>query len=224
MSAAPGRSHSSLRDEGLRASDLPFSPAAERNQQPILEVLRRVLPPQGLALEIAAGTGQHAVHFAASLPAWNWQPTDQDPAMLPVIAARAREAGLSNVRAPLRLDVLSPPWPGDGSAFDTPFDAIFCANMLHISPWATCTALMRGAARYLGPHGMLITYGPYLEDDVPTSEGNLRFDESLRGTHPDWGIRRLGAVAEQAALVGMGLRARHAMPANNLLLIWSRAD
>lgn len=223
MSAVPGQSPASPQGEGLRALDLPFSPAAERNQQPILEVLRHVLPIQGLALEIAAGTGQHAVHFAASLSAWNWQPTDQDPAMLPVIAARAREAGLSNVRAPRRLDVLSATWPSDGLAFDSSFDAIFCANMLHISPWATCPALMRGAARHLSPHGMLITYGPYLEDDVPTSEGNLRFDESLRGTHPDWGIRRLEAVAEQAAQVGLVLNARHAMPANNLLLVWTRA-
>jgi len=215
MSTSPG--------EDMRASDLPFSPAAERNQQPILEVLRRMLPTQGLALEIAAGTGQHAVHFAAGLPAWTWQPTDQDPAMLPVIAARARAAGLSHVLSPLRLDVMTATWPSDGPEFITPFDAIFCANMLHISPWATCAALMRGAARHLSSDGMLITYGPYLEDDVPTSEGNLRFDESLRGTHPDWGIRRLAAVTEQAALVGLGLKARHAMPANNLLLVWSRA-
>jgi len=224
MSAAPGPSQVNSQGEGLRASDLPFSPAAERNQQPILAVLRHVLPSQGVALEIAAGTGQHAVYFAANLPTWNWQPTDQDPAMLPVIAARAREAGLNNVRCPLRLDVLSATWPSDGPAFDTPFDAIFCANMLHISPWATCPALMRGAARHLSPHGVLITYGPYLEDEVPTSEGNLRFDESLRATHPGWGIRRLEAVTEQATLAGLALTSRHAMPANNLLLVWTRAD
>jgi len=216
MSASP--------DRDMRVSDLPFSPAAERNQQPILEVLSQVLPTQGVALEIAAGTGQHAVHFAQGLPHWAWQPTDQDPAMLPVIAARVHRAGLNNVRSPLRIDVLSATWPSDGPAFDQPFDAIFCANMLHISPWATCAALMQGAARHLSTHGMLITYGPYLEDHVPTSEGNLRFDESLRATHPDWGIRRLGAVAEQAALVGLELKARHAMPANNLLLVWSRPD
>lgn len=215
MSTAPGKD--------MRASDLPFSPAAERNQQPILEMLRLVLPNQGVALEIAAGTGQHAVHFAGGLPAWTWQPTDQDPAMLPVIAARARAAGLDNVRPPLRLDAVSATWPSDGPAFDMPFDTIYCANMLHISPWATCAALMRGATRHLSPGGMLITYGPYLEDDVPTSDGNLRFDESLRATHPEWGIRRLKTVAEQAALVGLELKARHAMPANNLLLVWSRA-
>lgn len=208
---------------GARINDLPFSPAAERNQQPILEVLRVVLPSQGTALEIAAGTGQHAVHFAAGLPAWSWQPTDQEPAMLPVIDARVRDAGLGNVRAAQRLDVLSPTWPSEGPGFDAAFDAVFCANMLHISPWATCAALMQGASRHLGPEGVLITYGPYLEDHVPTSEGNLRFNESLRATHPEWGIRRLEAVAEQAAVVGLQLKARHAMPANNLLLVWSRA-
>lgn len=210
--------------DGARTSELPFSPAAERNQQPILEVLRVVLPSQGRALEIAAGTGQHAVHFAAGLPAWSWQPTDQEPTMLPVIDARVREAGLGNVRAARRLDVLLPTWPSEGPVFDAPFDAIFCANMLHISPWATCAALMQGASRHLGPEGVLITYGPYLEDHVPTSEGNLRFNESLRATHPEWGIRRLEAVAEQAAFVGLQLKARHAMPANNLLLVWSHTD
>jgi SAM-dependent methyltransferase len=203
-------------------NDLPFSPAAERNRQPILEKLRELLPQQGTALEIAAGTGQHAAHFAAGLPGWTWQPTDHDAAMLPAIAARTCGAGLSNVREPLRLDVLLPVWPADGRGFDAPFDAIFCANMLHISPWATCAALMQGAARHLKPSGMFITYGPYLEDGVVTSEGNLRFDESLRSTQPDWGLRHLRQVAEQAALAGLALRSRHAMPANNLLLVWAR--
>ena len=203
-------------------NDLPFSPAAERNRQPILEKLLELLPPKGTALEIAAGTGQHAAHFAASLPGWTWQPTDHDAAMLPAIAARISEVGLGNVCKPLRLDVLLPDWPAEGRGFDTPFDAIFCANMLHISPWATCAALMQGAARHLKPAGMLITYGPYFEDGVVTSEGNLRFDESLRSTHPDWGLRHLKQVAEQAALAGLSLRSRHAMPANNLLLVWSR--
>lgn len=206
----------------MTLSELPFSPAAERNRQPILDALRRVLPEQGNALEIASGTGQHAVHFAAGLPQWTWQPTDHDPGMLPVIAARSAEAGLGNVRPPLALDVLSPEWPTEGPAFAVPFDAIFCANMLHIAPWATCAALMQGAARHLGPRGVLVTYGPYLENGVPTSEGNLRFDASLRATHPEWGLRRLDQVAAQAALAGLTLRARHPMPANNLLLVWRR--
>ena len=201
-----------------------FSESAERNKHPILEKLHPLLVTRKSVLEIGSGTGQHAVHFAAGLPAWSWQPTDQDPTMLPVIDARVREAGLGNVRAAQRLDVLSPTWPSEGPGFDAPFDAVFCANMLHISPWATCAALMQGASRHLGSEGVMITYGPYLEDHVPTSEGNLRFNESLRATHPDWGIRRLEAVAEQAALLGLQLKARHAMPANNLLLVWSHTD
>jgi SAM-dependent methyltransferase len=203
-------------------NDLPFSPAAERNRQPILDKLLELLPLQGTALEIAAGTGQHAVHFAACLPGWTWQPTDHDAAMLPAIAARIAEAGLARVREPLRLDVLLPGWPAEGGSFDAPFDAIFCANMLHISPWATCAGLMQGAARHLKPEGVLITYGPYLEEGVATSEGNLRFDESLRSTQPDWGLRHVSQVAEEAALAGLSLRSRHAMPANNLLLVWAR--
>jgi SAM-dependent methyltransferase len=203
-------------------TDLPFSPAAERNRQPILDALRELLPPQGLALEIAAGTGQHAVHFAAGLPGWAWQPTDHDAAMLPAIAARIREAGVVNVREPVRLDVLLPDWPAEASGFDAPFDAIYCANMLHISPWATCAALMQGASRHLKPDGVLITYGPYLEEGVIPSEGNVRFDQSLRSTHPEWGLRQVHLVAEQAALAGLALRSRHALPANNLLLVWAR--
>ncbi len=205
---------------------LPFSPAAERNQQPILDVLRQVLPAQGAALEIASGTGQHAVWFAAGLPGWTWQPTDFDALALPAIAARAAAAGLTRVQPPLRLDVLAPRWPADGPAFDDApprfFDAVFCANMLHIAPWATCAALMRGAARHLAPDGVLITYGPYLEDGVPTSPGNLDFDASLRARDPGWGLRRLADVAQEAQAAGLVLRERHGMPANNLLLVWAR--
>ena len=198
---------------------LPFSPAAERNKQPILDVLRRVLPTQGLALEIAAGTGQHAAWFAAGLPGWTWQPTDFDTDALPAIAARAAEpAGSGLVCAPLRLDVMASEWPFEAAAFD----AIYCANMLHISPWATCAALMNGAARHLTADGVLITYGPYLEDGVPTSPGNLAFDASLRSQNADWGIRRREDVEQVAQRAGLRLRERHAMPANNLLLVWGR--
>jgi len=196
-----------------------FSPAADRNKQPILDVLLKVLPAQGKALEIASGTGQHVAWFAASLPQWTWQPTDAMPAALDSIAAWVAEQGLLNVRPALALDVMASEWlPGDAK-----FDLIYCANMLHISPWATCAALMQGAARHLTPGGVLVTYGPYLEDDVPTSEGNLSFDQSLRAQDPSWGIRRREDVEQQAARAGLRLRARHAMPANNLLLVWARA-
>jgi SAM-dependent methyltransferase len=193
-----------------------FSPAADRNKQPILELLRQLLPTQGSALEIASGTGQHVAWFAASLPHWTWQPSDAQPGGLDSIAAHVAQLGLNNVRAPLRLDVMDAQWLPD----DARFNAIYCANMLHISPWATCAALMRGSARHLAPGGVLITYGPYLEGGVPPSAGNVAFDQSLRAQDPAWGIRRLEDVEQEAAGAGLHLSARYAMPANNLLLVW----
>ena len=196
-----------------------FSPAADRNKQPILAVLRDVLPDAGSALEIASGTGQHVAWFAAGLPRWTWQPTDVQPAALDSISARVAQHGLLNVRSPLQLDVMAARWLPD----DAQFDAIVCANMLHIAPWATCAALMQGSARHLAAGGALITYGPYLEDGVPTSEGNLAFDQSLRAQDAAWGLRRREDVEREAAKVGLQLAARHVMPANNLLLAWTQA-
>jgi hypothetical protein len=201
--------------------NFPFSPAADRNKQAILNVLRPVLPATGHALEIASGTGQHVAFFAAALPGWTWQPTDADAGALPLLAAYLQEEKQVNVLEPLWLDVLAAQWPARGAAFTEPFDAIYVANMLHIAPWATCAALMQGSARHLARGGVLITYGPYLEVDVPTSPRNLAFDDSLRARDPAWGIRRLEDVAEQARRAGLRLRERHAMPANNLLLVWS---
>lgn len=203
-------------------SELPHSPAADRNKEPILERLRHVLGARGIALEIASGTGQHAAWFAAALPEWTWQPTDADAAMLPAIAQRMAQAGLANVRPPLQLDVTASPWPSPSAPFTERFDAIYCANMLHIAPWSTCPALMQGAARHLAPDGLLVTYGPYLEDAVPTAASNLAFDQSLRARDPSWGLRRLEDVAAQAQAAGLALRQRHAMPANNLLLVFGR--
>jgi hypothetical protein len=200
----------------------PISSAADRNKQPILDVLRQVLPARGTALEIASGTGQHVTWFAAGMPDWNWQPTDEAVTALPAIAAAIAQAGLLNVRPPLRLDVLAPQWPTQGPPFAQAFDAVFCANMLHISPWPTCAALMRGAARHLAAQGVLVTYGPYFEEDVATAPGNLSFHQSLRLRNAAWGIRRLNDVAQEAALAGLRLAARQAMPANNLLLVWER--
>ncbi|MEO7160475.1 MAG: DUF938 domain-containing protein [Polaromonas sp.] len=195
-----------------------FSPAAERNQQPILDLLCQVLPERGHALEIASGTGQHVTWFAGGLPHWTWQPTDAQPDALPGIAGRVAQQGLRNVRPPLLLDVMAPRWLPD----DARFDLVFCANMLHIAPWPTCAALMRGSARHLTPAGVLVTYGPYLEDGVPTSAGNLAFDQSLRAQNPAWGLRRREDVELEAARAGLQLSVRHAMPANNLLLVWTR--
>lgn len=197
------------------------SPAADRNKAPILEQLRRLLPASGLALEVASGSGQHVAHFAAALAGWRWQPTDGDARSPASIEAWCD--GLPNVRPALRLDVFD-----DASvaalavALREPVDALYCANMLHISPWATCAALMQLAARHLAPQGLLVLYGPYLEADVPTSPGNLAFDADLRARDPAWGIRPLADVLAQAASVGLHLRERVAMPANNLLLVLAR--
>lgn len=201
----------------MTANILRLSPAAERNKGPILEVLRRILPAHSRVLEIAAGTGQHAAWFAAAMPGWRWQPTDFQADALPAIRAWVAETGADNVLPPVQLDVLAPNWPVDSA-----LDAIYCANMLHIAPWATCGALMQGAARHLAPRGLLITYGPYLEDGVPTSPGNLAFDDSLRRENAAWGIRRCEDVEQEARRAGLVLRERHAMPANNLLLVWAR--
>lgn len=201
-----------------------LSPAAERNKQDILAQLQRILPARGEALEIASGTGQHVACFAAALPGWTWQPSDVDSDAFSSITANTRGAGLANVHAPLPVDVLAPAWWQAGSPplGDALFDAIYCANMLHISPWATCAALMQGAALRLAAGGQLITYGPYLEDDVPTAAGNLSFDHSLRSSNPAWGIRRREDVQATAQEHGLALLARHAMPANNLLLVFGR--
>ena len=195
-----------------------YSPAADRNKQVILDMLMKVLPERGNALEIASGTGQHVAWFAQGLPGWDWQPSDAQTGGFASINAWATEQAVRNVLAPLQLDVMTESWlPAERR-----FDLIYCANMLHISPWATCAALMRGSAKHLAPGGKLVTYGPYLEDAVTTSPGNLAFDQSLRGRDPGWGIRRLENVTAQAATAQLQLLARHVMPANNLLLVWAR--
>lgn len=203
-------------------TSIAFSPAAERNQQHILEVLRRVLPEHSNVLEIASGTGQHALCFAGAMPQWTWQPSDFEAGALASIDARRAEAGLVNVLPAVQLDVLASAWPHPAQAFGRRFDAIFCANMIHIAPWPACIGLLYGSARYLAQDGLLITYGPYLEDEVATSPGNLAFDQSLRGRDPAWGIRRREDVEHEARNAGLYLRARHAMPADNLLLVLGR--
>jgi SAM-dependent methyltransferase len=199
-------------------SELAFSAPSERNKQPILEQLLALLAPQGRALEVASGTGQHVVWFAQHLPHWHWQPTDLTDEYFAAINARIAGAGLAKVAPPQALDVLHEPWPVDAAAFDL----IYCANMLHIAPWACCAGLMQGAARHLAPGGRLVTYGPYLEDEVPTAESNLAFDASLRRRNPQWGLRRREDVQAVAEAAGLQLAARTAMPANNLLLVWQR--
>lgn len=194
-----------------------FSPAAARNKQPILDVLRRVLPQHGHGLEIASGTGEHVAHLAACLPGWTWQPTELDREAFASIDAWRASAGVTNVLAPRLLDVTAPIWAGIAEV-----DAIFCANMIHIAPWRACRALMSGAARHLVARGVLVTYGPYLLDDEPNAPSNLAFDADLRARNPEWGVRSLAEVVAEAARVGLALRERISMPANNLTLVFGR--
>ncbi len=200
-----------------------FSSAADTNKSPILEVLQQVLPHSGVALEIASGTGQHVHWFASHLPKWTWQPSDANPDALASI--RAYTHALPNVRAPVVLDVAAAHWlPDDlNSSTAQTFDAIYCANMLHISPWASSIGLMQGSARHLSANGVLITYGPYLEDEVATTASNLAFDQSLRARNAAWGIRRREALEALAGTCGLQLAARYTMPVNNLTLVWARA-
>jgi len=197
--------------------EMTFSPAADRNKTPILEVLTRVLPGPAAVLEIASGSGQHAEHFAAARPDWDWQPTEADATALASIASRT--SALANVRPPLMLDVLAPRWSDSLGHFD----GLYCANMLHISEWQTCAALMRGAARHLGPGGALVLYGPYLVDGEPTAPGNVAFDADLRRRNPGWGVRRLTDVSVEAERASLTLERRVDMPANNLMLVFRRA-
>jgi Protein of unknown function (DUF938) len=201
----------------MTADPRRHSPAAERNRTPILAELQRLLPARGLLLEVASGSGQHAAFCAGALPGWQWLPSDFDADALPSI--RAWCAGLPNVLPPVPLDVLQPHWPGVPATVD----AMFCANMIHIAPWECCAGLMQGAARHLAPQGLLLTYGPYLEDEVATSPGNVAFDADLRARCPAWGLRRREDVEQVAAQAGLVLRDRVAMPANNLLLAWGRS-
>ncbi|MCK6504043.1 class I SAM-dependent methyltransferase [Myxococcota bacterium] len=191
------------------------APAAERNRDPILAVLRRVLParPGALVLEVASGSGQHAVHFAAALPHLRWQPSDQDPVARDSVAAWRAEAGLDNLLPPLSLDVRGP-WPVQAA------DAIFCANMIHISPWDCTLALLSGAAAVLPPGSPLVLYGPYRRGGAHTAPSNAAFDASLRARDPSWGVRDLEAVVAQAR--GFALDEVVEMPANNLTVVLRR--
>ena len=192
------------------------APATLRNRDAIAAVLAEWLPLGGTVLEVASGSGEHVVHFAAAFPHLDWQPSDPDPAGLASITAWSAEAGGANVAPPLALDAAAPCWPVDRA------DAILCINMVHISPWAATLGLFAGAARLLAPGAPLILYGPYIDPDVPTAESNLAFDASLRARNPDWGLRDLDRVKAAARGAGLTFAERRAMPANNLMLLFRR--
>ena len=202
---------------GPVAAGKRHAPATERNRDAILAILRNELPSCGLVLEVASGSGEHAVHFAAALPHLDWQPSDPDPAALASIAAWRVEAGLPNLRPPVRLDAAAP-WPVESA------DAILCINMAHISPWAATLGLLSGAGKVLAPGGLLYLYGPYFRDGVETAPSNLAFDASLRARDPQWGLRRVEDVAAAASVEGLRFERLVEMPANNLSLLFRRRD
>lgn len=187
------------------------APAAARNVGPIGDILADWLPERGLVLEIAGGTGEHALAFARRFPKLVWQPSDPDPEALSSIAAWAEE-GPTNLRLPAQLDVCAADWPVDRA------DAILCINMVHIAPWEASLGLLDGAARLLGEGAPLILYGPWLQAEIPTAPSNQAFDLSLRDRDRRWGLRLVENFEAEAADRGFSLTERRPMPSDNLML------
>ena len=195
-----------------------YASSAARNRDPILAVLKRVLPPRGLVLEVASGSGEHVMHFAAaSGPDLIFQPSDPDARARASIDAWARELDLGNVRPAIALDAASPDWPVISA------DAMLCINMIHIAPWAAAVGLIERAAHVLMRGGVLVLYGPYRRDGRDTSASNAAFDADLKRRNPSWGVRDLEAVAALAAKNGFAPPEIVTMPANNLSLVFRKA-
>ena len=192
------------------------APATARNAEPLAEVLAEELPETGLVLEVASGTGEHAVFLARKFPHLRWQPSDTDLDALASIDTWAIEAALDNLAAPIALDAARCAWQARNA------DAILCVNMVHISPWEAVEGLFAGAERVLDINAPLILYGPYREAGIETAPSNLAFDQSLKQRDPAWGLRHVGDMDRLAAKHGLARTARHAMPANNLVLVYRK--
>lgn len=194
-----------------------FSPAAARNSDAILGLLSSHLPARGHVLEIASGSGQHAVTAARALPDIIWQPSDPSSEALQSIEAWRTADSLPNLRAPLRVDMTAPDtWP------DQTYDAVVCINMIHISPWQATEGLMALASKVLPVGGLLYLYGPYLEKDVPLAPSNAAFDQSLKSRNPEWGLRDSRDVSLEAKKYGLRFTRRVEMQANNISLMYRR--
>lgn len=189
------------------------APAIERNRDAITHVLKRCLPPQGTVLEIASGTGEHIIHFAAQFPHLDWQPSDSDPLALASIAAWRAESGSANLRTPVHVDAAT-----DWQVRDVA--AILCINMVHISPWEATRGLMRNAGRLLPSGGLLYLYGPFRLQNRPTAPSNEEFDHNLKSRNSQWGLRLVEDVAQEAMESGLSLNEVIEMPANNLSLVF----
>lgn len=194
-----------------------YAPATARNRDPILAVLQEVLPKTGSILEIACGSGEHAIHFAKAFPEVKWLPSDIDPTALASTRAWVAELGCQNIAEPQRLDVTDSPWPVEAVA------GVICINMLHISPWSAAEGLFRGAAEVLLPEGVLVTYGPYKVNGVHTAPSNKAFDLDLRTRDHRWGIRDVGELDREARKNGLSLERQVHMPANNFCLVFRKS-
>ena len=201
------------------------APATARNREPILRVLQRVLPPTGTVLEVASGSGEHAIFFAPRLKPRIWQPSDRDPVLRASIEAWQSDWPASNLLPPLDLDARALLWPveseeGDRLLTPEPITAIVCINMIHISPWDACVGLMAGAGRILPSGGILYLYGPYKQNGEHTAPSNEFFDETLRSQNSEWGVRALEDVIALANTHQLTLLETVEMPANNLSVIF----
>ncbi len=218
----PGSNKPRAMEETGRADDARlFSPSAARNRDPLLEVLQQVLPPKGRLLEIASGTGEHAVHVCTALPQITWQPSELAAEALKSIAAWQAATGLANLKSPLRLDVTSPHWWREAEG---PFDTVLSLNMIHIAPWEAAVGLIEGAGQVLSPGGALVLYGPFSKGGIHTAPSNEEFDTSLKSRDRRWGVRDLGDVSSLAAQSGLDFGQEVAMPANNLTLVFRKAS
>jgi SAM-dependent methyltransferase len=195
-----------------------FSPSAARNSAPILAVLKRVLPTQGVVLEIGCGTGEHAVCFAEAMPNLTWRPSDPDPEARSSTASWIEFTGLSNILPPLDIDVCASTWGVERAA---PFDAILSLNMVHIAPWAASLGLFAGAGRLLRDGGLLILYGPFMRHGAHNAPSNAAFDATLKARNPAWGLRDIADLERVGEFSGLTLRETIEMPANNLSLVFS---
>lgn len=216
------------------------APATARNSGPIADVLAQELPASGLVLEIASGTGEHALFMASRFPELTWQPSDFDQEAVASIDAWASEANLANLRPAIQLDASQPPWPVgnadailcvnmDSDSCETgksagywKYDACVCINMIHISDWEATVGLFHGCSKHLTEDARIILYGPYMEDGLETAPSNLDFDRSLKERNPAWGLRKVVDVDRVAAEFDYVRSNRYEMPANNLTLVYRR--
>ncbi|MEL6437918.1 MAG: DUF938 domain-containing protein [Cyanobacteria bacterium J06621_8] len=196
-----------------------YAPATQRNREPILAILSQVLRPESNILEIASGTGEHAVYFASELQSCRWIPSDTSTQAQESILAWRDSAALDNLDAPLSIDVTEKDWHQQVAPLK--IDAIVNINMIHIAPWQACLGLMAGASQILPPGGILYLYGPYRRNGQHTAPSNAVFDRSLRERNSLWGVRDLETVINAASEVNLSLEQIVEMPANNLSLIFS---